>query len=79
MQLAPEYVRQFRANAAAWAYFQGRPPGYRRLCIYRVMSAKRPETQTPPAEGADRVIRRGPEYRELERPSEQARDAKHKK
>jgi uncharacterized protein YdeI (YjbR/CyaY-like superfamily) len=45
MELAPEYVKRFRTACAAWAYFEGRPPGYRRLCTYWVMSAKRPETQ----------------------------------
>lgn len=37
--------RLFRANRKAWAYFQARPPGYRQQTIWRVMSAKRPETR----------------------------------
>jgi uncharacterized protein YdeI (YjbR/CyaY-like superfamily) len=37
--------RQFRANARAWAFFQSRPPGYRRLAAWFVMSAKKDETR----------------------------------
>jgi uncharacterized protein YdeI (YjbR/CyaY-like superfamily) len=43
--LAPAYVRQFRANAAAWKYFQARPPWYRRTSSFWIMSAKREETR----------------------------------
>ena len=45
VELAPEYARRFRANRAAWAYWQAQPPGYRRLNVFRVMSAKRAETR----------------------------------
>jgi uncharacterized protein YdeI (YjbR/CyaY-like superfamily) len=45
MTLSPELAKRFRANRAAWAYFQKQPPGYRRLNIYRIMSAKREETR----------------------------------
>jgi uncharacterized protein YdeI (YjbR/CyaY-like superfamily) len=45
MELAPEYARAFRANAAAWAFFQGEAPWYRRTCTYWVMSAKKEETR----------------------------------
>jgi uncharacterized protein YdeI (YjbR/CyaY-like superfamily) len=37
--------RRFRANARAWAFFQERPPGYRRVSTWFVMSAKRDETR----------------------------------
>ena len=37
--------RRFRANARAWAFFQARPPGYRRLSAWFVMSAKKDETR----------------------------------
>jgi len=37
--------RRFRQNAAAWAFFQAQPPGYRRVMTHRVMSAKREETR----------------------------------
>jgi uncharacterized protein YdeI (YjbR/CyaY-like superfamily) len=35
----------FRENAAAWAFFQAQPPGYRKLFTRWVMSAKREETR----------------------------------
>lgn len=38
-------LKQFRANAAAWKFFQAQPPGYRRLTMYWIVSAKRPETR----------------------------------
>jgi uncharacterized protein YdeI (YjbR/CyaY-like superfamily) len=37
--------REFRANPAAWEWFEARPPGYRRSAIHWVVSAKRPETR----------------------------------
>jgi len=37
--------RQFRAAAAAWAFFQAQPPGYRRVATFMVVSAKKPETR----------------------------------
>jgi uncharacterized protein YdeI (YjbR/CyaY-like superfamily) len=44
-RLAPAEEAAFRANAAAWSDFEGRPPGYRKLCLFWVTSAKRPETR----------------------------------
>jgi uncharacterized protein YdeI (YjbR/CyaY-like superfamily) len=43
--LSPAYAKAFRSNPAAWAYYQGRPPGYRRTCTHWLMSAKREETR----------------------------------
>jgi uncharacterized protein YdeI (YjbR/CyaY-like superfamily) len=43
--LAPVYARKLRAQPKAWEYFQSRPPWYRRLCAFWVMSAKKPETR----------------------------------
>jgi len=37
--------RRFRASAKAWAFFQSRPPGYRHLATWYVMSAKKDETR----------------------------------
>ena len=45
MQLDPALERQFRANKRAWKFFENQPPGYRKLMIFRVMSAKREETR----------------------------------
>ncbi len=36
---------RFRANAAAWEFFQSRPAGYRHTAIWWVVSAKRDETK----------------------------------
>ena len=44
-RLAPGEEAAFRADAAAWADFERRPPGYRKLCLFWVTSAKRPETR----------------------------------
>jgi uncharacterized protein YdeI (YjbR/CyaY-like superfamily) len=43
--LAPELERRFRDNEAAWEWFAGRPPGYRRTATHWVVSAKREETR----------------------------------
>ena len=45
IELAPAYRRTFRANRAAWDYFQAEAPYYRRTSTYWVMSAKREETR----------------------------------
>jgi len=37
--------KQFRANKAAWEFFQSQPPWYRRTAIWRVVSVKREETR----------------------------------
>jgi uncharacterized protein YdeI (YjbR/CyaY-like superfamily) len=38
-------LKTFRANKAAWTFFEAQPPGYKRIVQYMVMSAKRPETR----------------------------------
>ncbi len=43
--LAPEENALFRQNKAAWADWEKRPPGYRKLCLHWITSAKRPETR----------------------------------
>jgi uncharacterized protein YdeI (YjbR/CyaY-like superfamily) len=43
--LDDEQERRFRAAAQAWAWFQTRPPSYRRAAIHWVTSAKRPDTR----------------------------------
>jgi uncharacterized protein YdeI (YjbR/CyaY-like superfamily) len=40
MTLSASFTKRFRADRAAWSFFQKQPPGYRRLNIFRVMSAK---------------------------------------
>jgi uncharacterized protein YdeI (YjbR/CyaY-like superfamily) len=38
-------TKQFRADAAAWADWEKRPPGYRKVALHWVTSAKKPETR----------------------------------
>jgi uncharacterized protein YdeI (YjbR/CyaY-like superfamily) len=38
-------VRAFRADRKAWAFFDAQPPGYKRVAVFWVMSAKREETR----------------------------------
>ena len=43
--LSPAQQAQFRKNKKAWTFFEAQPPGYRHQMVWRVISAKRPETQ----------------------------------
>ncbi len=43
--LDEEQERRFRAETAAWEWFQSQPPGYRRTALHWVTTAKRPETR----------------------------------
>ena len=45
MSLDAESERRFRANAVAWKFFDAQPPGYRKLALKYVMSAKRETTR----------------------------------
>lgn len=44
-KFAPDMLRRFKADRAAWAWFQSQPPWYQRVAIHRVVSAKREETR----------------------------------
>jgi uncharacterized protein YdeI (YjbR/CyaY-like superfamily) len=44
-RLEAEQEARFRANAPAWKYFESRPPWYRKVALYWVVSAKRAETR----------------------------------
>jgi uncharacterized protein YdeI (YjbR/CyaY-like superfamily) len=44
-RLGPEQEREFRANDAAWRFFEAQPPGYRKIATWWVVSAKREETR----------------------------------
>ncbi len=44
-ELPPEYEKTFRQNKAAWKFFQEQPPGYKRLMVFRTVSAKKAETR----------------------------------
>ena len=43
--LSAEDEAPFTDNAAAWADWEQRPPGYRKTVLHWVTSAKRPETR----------------------------------
>jgi uncharacterized protein YdeI (YjbR/CyaY-like superfamily) len=43
--LDPAFEKRFKANKAAWRFFQSQPPGYRRVATFYVMSAKQEETR----------------------------------
>src|SRR5436305_12287816 len=43
--LSAEDEKKFRANRNAWEFFNAQPPGYRRVSIYWVTSAKKEETR----------------------------------
>ncbi len=43
--LAPAEEKLFRRNRKAWADWEKRPPGYRKLCLHWITSAKKPETR----------------------------------
>ena len=42
---SPDDEKRFRANRAAWKWFNEQPPGYRKQLTYYVTSAKKPETR----------------------------------
>jgi uncharacterized protein YdeI (YjbR/CyaY-like superfamily) len=44
-QLPAAYEKNFRANAAAWKFYQAQPPGYRRTSSWWVIGAKKEETR----------------------------------
>jgi len=44
-KLTPDQEKQFRANKAAWSYFEAQRPSYRRTAIHWVTSAKKVETR----------------------------------
>lgn len=44
-ELPPAMEAAFRADAAAWAWWESQPPGYRRQATHWVVSAKREETR----------------------------------
>ena len=44
-ELTTDHLRKFRAHPAAWKFFEEQPPSYRRVVIWRVISARREETR----------------------------------
>ena len=44
-KLAAADEKRFRANKSAWNFFQQQPPGYQRLAIWWIVSAKKEDTR----------------------------------
>ena len=44
-KLAAADEKQFKSDITAWEFFQRQPPGYQRLAIWWMVSAKKPETR----------------------------------
>ena len=44
-ELEPEEIERFRGDRAAWSDWEKRPPGYRKLALHWITSAKKPETR----------------------------------
>ncbi len=44
-KLAAADEKQFKSDETAWEFFQRQPPGYQRLAIWWMVSAKKPETR----------------------------------
>lgn len=44
-ELTPQELRDFRRERAAWAYFESTPPGYRKVVLHWVTTAKRAPTR----------------------------------
>jgi uncharacterized protein YdeI (YjbR/CyaY-like superfamily) len=45
-ELSRDECRQFRLNKAAWAFFAATPPGYKKVILHWITTARRPETRT---------------------------------
>ena len=45
-ELPAKFLKTFHANREAWKFFSAQPPGYRRLAVFYVVSAKQEETQS---------------------------------
>lgn len=44
-KLSPAYLKRFKANKAAWAFFTSQAPWYQRVVIFMIMEGKKPETR----------------------------------
>ena len=44
-ELTPSEIRAFKESATAWTYFETCPPGYRKVLLHWVTTAKRAETR----------------------------------
>jgi uncharacterized protein YdeI (YjbR/CyaY-like superfamily) len=44
-KLDSAYEKQFKSDKKAWEFFSTQPPGYQRICVFWIMSAKQEETR----------------------------------
>lgn len=44
-ELSPAELGEFQRNGAAWVYFESTPPGYRKVLLHWITTAKKPETR----------------------------------
>jgi len=44
-KLSPAYIKRFKANKSAWAFFSAQAPWYQRVVIFMIMEGKKPETR----------------------------------
>lgn len=44
-ELTSGELREFKANAVAWQFFEKTPPGYKKVMLHGLASAKKPETR----------------------------------
>lgn len=44
-ELSADELQNFRQNKAAWSFFEGTPPGYKKVVLHWVTSAKKSETR----------------------------------
>jgi uncharacterized protein YdeI (YjbR/CyaY-like superfamily) len=61
-EFEPEHEKQFKKNKKAWKFFSEQPPGYQRLVIYWVSSAKQEVTR---ASRLERLIAASKEGRRI--------------
>jgi uncharacterized protein YdeI (YjbR/CyaY-like superfamily) len=43
--LSPTELKAFKRTMSAWAFFEAQPPGYRKLVLWRIVSAKQQSTR----------------------------------
>lgn len=77
-ELSPEYEKIFRQNKAAWKFFQEQPAGYKRLMVFRTMSAKKEETRLRRLqqliESSEKGVRMGIEKKDDHKEAQERKD-----
>jgi uncharacterized protein YdeI (YjbR/CyaY-like superfamily) len=52
-ELTADEIRRFKKHKAAWTYFEGCPPSYRKVLLHWIAGAKKPDTR---AQRLDKLI-----------------------